>query len=153
MSYQRIGGAEQFVPAPRSLPAGLPGRRAIHILPIAWAVDGQGGVRDPRAMFGKTLGVELLIVSVAESVFSTLGACVERAHLQLDGVVAAPFVSAQNEFVFTPAPGGGTIAAGDYDVTGSGSIAGSTVCRVACSARNANMTSSACPSMAACAAV
>ena len=72
----------------------LPGRRAIHILPMAWAVDGQGGVRDPRAMFGKTLGVQLLVVSVAETVFNTLGACVERAHLQLDGVVAAPFVSA-----------------------------------------------------------
>jgi len=27
-------------------------------------------------------------------VFNTLGACVERAHLQLEGVVAAPFVSA-----------------------------------------------------------
>ena len=72
----------------------LPGRRAIHILPVAWAVDGQGGVRDPRAMYGKALGVELLVVSVAETVFNTLGACVERAHLQLDGVVAAPFVSA-----------------------------------------------------------
>lgn len=72
----------------------LPGRRAIHILPMSWAVDGQGCVRDPRAMFGKTLGVELLVVSVAETVFNTLGACVERAHLQLDGVVAAPFVSA-----------------------------------------------------------
>jgi cell division protein FtsA len=72
----------------------LPGRRAIHILPVAWSVDGQGGVRDPRAMFGKALGVELLVVSVAETVFNTLGACVERAHLQLEGVVAAPFVSA-----------------------------------------------------------
>ena len=39
----------------------LPGRRAAHILPIAWSVDGQGGVRDPRAMFGRTLGVELLV--------------------------------------------------------------------------------------------
>src|SRR3954468_24317228 len=72
----------------------IPGRRAIHILPVAWSVDGQGGVRDPRAMFGRNLGVELLVVSVAETVFNTLGACVERAHLQLEGVVAAPFVSA-----------------------------------------------------------
>ena len=67
----------------------LPGRRAAHILPIAWSVDGQGGVRDPRAMFGRTLGVELLVVSVSEAVFQTLGACVERA-LQFEGVVAAP---------------------------------------------------------------
>ena len=72
----------------------LPGRRAAHILPIAWSVDGQGGVRVPRAMFGRTLGVELLAVSVSEAVFQTLGACVERAHLQFAGVVAAPFVSA-----------------------------------------------------------
>jgi cell division protein FtsA len=72
----------------------LPGRRAAHILPIAWGVDGQGGVKDPRAMFGRTLSVELLVVSVSEAVFQTLGACVERAHLQFEGVVAAPFVSA-----------------------------------------------------------
>src|SRR6185369_11225023 len=52
----------------------LPGRRAAHILPIAWSVDGQGGVKDPRAMFGRTLGVELLVVSVSETVFQTLGA-------------------------------------------------------------------------------
>ena len=72
----------------------IPGRRAAHILPVAWAVDGQTGVRDPRAMFGRSLTVELLVVSVSEAVFQTLGACVERAHLQFEGVVAAPFVSA-----------------------------------------------------------
>lgn len=72
----------------------IPGRRAAHILPVAWAVDGQGGIRDPRAMFGRSLTVELLVVSVSEAVFQTLGACVERAHLQFEGVVAAPFVSA-----------------------------------------------------------
>src|SRR5690349_4452055 len=72
----------------------LPGRRAAHILPIGWCVDGQSGVRDPRAMFGRNLGVELLVVSVSETVFQTLGACVERAHLQFEGVVAAPFAAA-----------------------------------------------------------
>ena len=72
----------------------LPGRRAAHVLPITWIVDNQTGVRDPRAMFGRSLGVELLVVSVSETVFQTLGACVERAHLQFEGIVAAPFVSA-----------------------------------------------------------
>jgi cell division protein FtsA len=72
----------------------LPGRRAVHILPVGWSVDGQGGVKDPRAMFGRALGVELLVVSIPEAVFHTIGACVERAHLGLEGVVAAPFVSA-----------------------------------------------------------
>jgi cell division protein FtsA len=72
----------------------LPGRRAIHLLPIAWSVDAQRGVRDPRSMFGRALGLELLVVSISETVFQTLGYCVERAHLEFQGVVAAPFVSA-----------------------------------------------------------
>jgi cell division protein FtsA len=72
----------------------LNGRRAIHIRPIAWSVDGQRGVRDPRSMFGRSLGLELLVVSMNEGVFQTLGHCVERAHLQFEGVVAAPFASA-----------------------------------------------------------
>ena len=74
--------------------ARFPGRRAIHLLPIAWSVDGQRRVRDPRSMFGRTLGLELLVVTIAETAWSTLGACVEMAHLQLEGVVAAPFASA-----------------------------------------------------------
>jgi cell division protein FtsA len=74
--------------------ARAPGRRPIHLLPIGWSVDAQRGVRDPRAMFGRVLGLELLVVSISESAFQTLSYCVERAHLQFDGVVAAPFVSA-----------------------------------------------------------
>ncbi|HUO21865.1 MAG TPA: cell division protein FtsA [Caulobacteraceae bacterium] len=71
-----------------------PGRRPIHLLPIAWAVDAQKSVRDPRGMFGRQLGLELLVVSVSEAAFQTISYCVERAHLKFEGVVAAPFVSA-----------------------------------------------------------
>ena len=72
----------------------LPGRRAIHLRPIAWAVDGQKGVKDPRDMFGRALGLELLVVSMNEGMYQTLGHCVERAHLSFEGVVASPFASA-----------------------------------------------------------
>jgi cell division protein FtsA len=72
----------------------MPGRRPIHLLPIAWSVDGQRGVRDPRSMFGRVLGLELVVVSISETVFQTLSFCVERAHLEFHGVVAAPFSSA-----------------------------------------------------------
>ena len=74
--------------------ARFPGRRAIHLLPIAWSVDGQRAVRDPRNMFGRVLGLELLVVTMAETAWATLGQCVEMVHLQLEGVVAAPFASA-----------------------------------------------------------
>ena len=72
----------------------LPGRRPIHLLPITWSVDAQRGVRDPRSMFGRMLGLELVVVSINETVFQTLGYCIERAHLEFHGVVAAPFSSA-----------------------------------------------------------
>jgi cell division protein FtsA len=72
----------------------LQGRRAIHLRPIAWSVDGQKGVKDPRAMFGRALGLELLVVSMNEGMLQTLGHCVERAHLTFEGVCAAPFASA-----------------------------------------------------------
>ncbi len=72
----------------------LPGRRPIHLLPIAWSVDAQRGVRDPRSMFGKVLRLDLMVVSMTESMFHMLGYCVERAHLEFRGAVAAPFASA-----------------------------------------------------------
>jgi cell division protein FtsA len=72
----------------------MPGRRIIHVRPIAWSVDGQKGVRDPRSMFGRQLGLQLLLVSIDDQVFQTIAHCVERAHLQFEGVVAAPFASA-----------------------------------------------------------
>jgi len=72
----------------------LPGRRVIHVRPIAWSVDGHKGVRDPRSMFGRQLGLQLLVVSIDEQVFQTMSHCVERAHLEFNGVVAAPFASA-----------------------------------------------------------
>jgi len=72
----------------------LAGRRAIHLLPVSWSVDGQGGVRDPRGMFGRSLGLELLVVTISETAFQTLVHCVECAHLTFEGVVAAPYASA-----------------------------------------------------------
>ncbi len=71
-----------------------PGRRAIHVLPTGWSVDGARGIRDPRNMFGKALGLDLLVVTMNESAFNTLGHCLELAHLEFQGVVAAPFASA-----------------------------------------------------------
>jgi cell division protein FtsA len=69
-------------------------RRPIHLLPVSWSVDGQRGVADPRSIYGRTLGLELLVVSMADGAFQTLGHCLEMAHVQLQGVVAAPFASA-----------------------------------------------------------
>lgn len=69
------------------------GRRPIHLLPIGWSVDGARGVKDPRALTGRALGLDLLVVTMAETAFTTLAHCVALAHVDLQGVAAAPFVS------------------------------------------------------------
>jgi cell division protein FtsA len=69
-------------------------RQVVHLRPIAWTLDGQRHVQDPTAMSGRTLGLDLLVVTLNESLWQTLGHCVERAHLQLDSVVASPYASA-----------------------------------------------------------
>ncbi len=71
----------------------LPDRRPIHVLPVAWSVDGARGVHDPRAMRGNSLGLDLVVVSMAETAFGALSHCLELAHLDLQGVAAAPVVS------------------------------------------------------------
>jgi cell division protein FtsA len=70
------------------------GCRAIHLLPVAWSVDQHRGVRDPRNMFGQRLGLELLVVTIAETAYAHIAQCAELNHLQLEGVVAAPLASA-----------------------------------------------------------
>ena len=71
----------------------MPDRRPIHVMPVAWSVDGARGLRDPRGMKGSALGLDLLVVSMAEATFAALAHCLELAHLDLQGVVAAPLAS------------------------------------------------------------
>jgi cell division protein FtsA len=69
-------------------------RQPVHLRPIAWTLDGQRNVQDPTGMSARTLGLDLVVVSMNESVCETLAHCVERAHLQFEGVVASPYASA-----------------------------------------------------------
>lgn len=73
--------------------ANFPGRRPIHILPLRWSVDEGPQVRDPRGLTGDQLGLDLLIVTMAETAFTALSHCMALAHLDLEGVVSAPFMS------------------------------------------------------------
>ncbi|MFP4519595.1 MAG: cell division protein FtsA [Oceanicaulis sp.] len=70
-----------------------PGRVILHALPLSWRVDGHRGVRDPRGMFGKGLGVDLHVVSAQAEPLQNLIACVERCQLSVAGVAATPYAS------------------------------------------------------------
>ena len=72
----------------------FPNRRAIHLLPVAWSVDDQSGVKDPRGLNGRALGLELLVVTIDENVFNNIQQCVSLAHLEVQAIVSAPLAAA-----------------------------------------------------------
>ena len=55
--------------------------------PVAYRLDDQDGVRDPRGMHGNHLGVLVNAVSVPESQLLNLLECVGRAHLEVRQLV------------------------------------------------------------------
>ncbi|MDF1768248.1 cell division protein FtsA [Maricaulis sp.] len=68
-------------------------RVVLHAIPLSWSVDDHRGIKDPRGMFGKTLGVEVHVITAAIGPLRNLSTCIERCHLDLKGVVATPYAS------------------------------------------------------------
>ncbi len=78
-----------------------PQREVIHVIPRAFIVDGQEGVRDPVGMAGMRLEVETHIVTGAATSLHNLVRCVQRAGVELDELVLEPLAS--SEAALTPA--------------------------------------------------
>ncbi|HSJ97045.1 MAG TPA: cell division protein FtsA, partial [Myxococcota bacterium] len=76
-----------------------PDRVVAHAIPLSWSVDEDRGVRDPRGMFGRMLGVEMHIVTVAAGPLRNLAACVERCRLDIRAVAATPYASGLSALV------------------------------------------------------
>ncbi|MDA0707822.1 MAG: cell division protein FtsA [Proteobacteria bacterium] len=74
-------------------------RYIIHSRPTSFSIDGVGGVRDPKGMFGEKLGVEMHVTSVAISPLRNLQLCLNRCHLNLVGVVHSPYASGLSTLV------------------------------------------------------
>ena len=65
----------------------------IHTIPVDFRLDGQDGIREPRGMYGQTLGVDIHVVSGAQGAIRNLTTCVERSHLDIRGVCASPYAA------------------------------------------------------------
>lgn len=73
---------------------GQPGdRELIHTIPIAYSIDGNRGIRDPRGMFGETLGVQVHLISAAAGTVQTLRTLIERCHLDVEEFVVSPYAA------------------------------------------------------------
>ena len=73
-----------------------PGRRSIlHLAPVQYHLDDAKGVKEPLAMFGETLSLDLGVVTVEAPHLRNLTLAVERAHLAIAGFVMAPYAAAK----------------------------------------------------------
>ncbi|WP_029353043.1 cell division protein FtsA [Bosea sp. 117] len=70
------------------------GRAVLHALPVGYALDGVSGISEPRGMLGRRLGVDLHVVTAEASAARNLLLCVERCHLGVEAMVAAPYAAA-----------------------------------------------------------
>ncbi|KGE00795.1 MULTISPECIES: cell division protein FtsA [Rhizobium/Agrobacterium group] len=68
-------------------------RAILHSLPTGFSLDGERGIRDPLAMFGDELGVDMHVVTAERATLKNLELCVNRAHLSVEGMVATPYAS------------------------------------------------------------
>lgn len=69
-------------------------RDLLHCIPVGYRIDGNDGIRDPRGMFGDTLGVSVHLISAASSAVRNLNTVVARCHLDVEMRAAAPYASA-----------------------------------------------------------
>ncbi len=75
------------------------GRAVMHALPISYGLDGNRGIRDPRGMMGRKLGVDIQVVSAEVPPVRNLELCVERGHLQVESLVATPYAAGLSTLV------------------------------------------------------
>ena len=82
----------------RALAAGCdhsvrPGRVMLHSMPVGYALDGVRGVGEPRGMLAREFGVDMHVVTADTTAVRNLMLVVERCHLEVETMVAAPYVA------------------------------------------------------------
>jgi cell division protein FtsA len=65
----------------------------LHSLPIGYAVDAATGIREPRGMLGHRFGVDMHMVTTDVATVRNLMLTIERSHLDVEAMVASPYVA------------------------------------------------------------
>jgi len=69
------------------------GRAVLHSLPVGYSIDGVDGIRDPRGMLGSRFGVDMHVATTDIAAARNLMLAVERCHLDVEAMVASPYVA------------------------------------------------------------
>jgi cell division protein FtsA len=71
-----------------------PGKRIVlHATPVRFELDEAKGIKDPEAMYGERLGVDLNAVTVESGPARNLALAVERCHLSIAGLAVAAYAA------------------------------------------------------------
>lgn len=70
------------------------GRSIIHCFAMQYHLDGAKGIRDPRHMFGNTLGANLHIITADDAQIRNIVGCVQRCHLNVVDFIVTSHASA-----------------------------------------------------------
>jgi cell division protein FtsA len=71
----------------------------IHTIPVSCAIDGNDGIREPRGMVGRNMHVDIHLVSGENSALQNMAAAIERSHLDITALCAAPYASGLSSLV------------------------------------------------------
>ncbi|HVM78126.1 MAG TPA: cell division protein FtsA [Stellaceae bacterium] len=74
-------------------------REVIHSIPVGFSIDGSRGIRDPRGMFGQSLGVNMNIVAATSAAVRNLATCIARCRLEIAALVVSPYGSGLSALV------------------------------------------------------
>ena len=69
------------------------GRVVLHSLPIGYALDAATGIRNPRGMVARRFGVDMHMVTAETAIARNLMLTVERSHLEVEAMVASPYMA------------------------------------------------------------
>jgi cell division protein FtsA len=68
-------------------------RSVVHSLPIGYSLDAETRVRNPLAMVGDRLGVDMHVVTAETAPLRNAELAINRAHLSIETLVASPYAS------------------------------------------------------------
>ncbi|MCA9376119.1 MAG: cell division protein FtsA [Candidatus Doudnabacteria bacterium] len=86
---QRVVDAASTVSVP-------PNQEILHVVPQSYSVDTQENVKDPVGMSGIRLEVEATIISGSSAYVKNLTKCVQRAGVEIEGIVIAPMAASMS---------------------------------------------------------
>lgn len=70
-----------------------PSLQVLHTFPTGYTLDGVKGIRDPRRMSGDLLSVSIHALLGKSNFLYNISTCVAKSHLDVVGLVAAPYAS------------------------------------------------------------